>query len=286
MITYKNISYSYNRSTIALDDISASIGNGIHLLLGENGAGKTTLLHITAGLLIPQKGECIVEGYPIAARTPSALATSYFLAENPPIVMPTINELFRYHAPFYPGSSNRILQDCLGEFGLTGNEKLSSLSLGNRKKSEIAYAISLQTPVLLLDEPANGLDIDSKKALQRLFARHISDSRTLIISTHTVWDFQNLFDGVIILNKGKMPVALPTWQITERLAFVITPEPDASALYHENGIEGCHAIINNTDGIETDIDFNLLYSSLRSPKANEIIEIVNRPPSSATTGNI
>lgn len=275
MITLDNIGYAYHHYKTALENVSANIGKGFHLLLGENGAGKTTLLHVTSGLLTPQHGACIIDGENVASRRPSTLENIYFLPDTPHIIMPTINEMAKFHAPFYQGFSDTTLHDCLSAFNLSGNENLARLSLGDRKKSFIAYAISLNTPILLLDEPANGLDIDSKKALQKMFARHIGDDRTMIISTHTIWDFQNLFDGVIMLNRAHLLVALPVWQITERIAFVKTPEESPEALYCEHGIGCYNAMLPNNGQTDTDIDFNLLYTGLRSNRATQILSLLN-----------
>lgn len=69
-----------------------------------------------------------------------------------------------------------MLVENLAEFGLTGNERFRSLSLGNKRKSLIAYALALGTEILLLDEPANGLDIGSKQILRRMIARSVGEN--------------------------------------------------------------------------------------------------------------
>ncbi|MDE7452432.1 MAG: ATP-binding cassette domain-containing protein, partial [Paramuribaculum sp.] len=80
MIELKDVSYRYRVGLEALTGITASIPEGIHLLLGENGAGKTTLLHIISGLLFPNTGCCEIDGLKMADRTPEALSKVFFLA--------------------------------------------------------------------------------------------------------------------------------------------------------------------------------------------------------------
>lgn len=273
MITLDNVTFSYkNSGKSALTKMSAQVDKGIHLLLGENGAGKTTLLHVMAGLLKPQEGFCSIDGEVMSARSPRAMAGVFFLPEDMQFGAKTINDFAKIHSPFYPTFSAEMLAENLKEFGLTGDEQLKSLSLGNRKKTNIAYALALRTSVLLLDEPANGLDIDSKKALQTILARCISEEQTVIISTHTVWDLQNLFEGVIVLHGSNLVLAMPMWQITERIAFVDDAVCPDNALYREQDVAGFHAIVANTEGVETNVNFTLLYTALRSEKASTILK--------------
>lgn len=275
MITLDNVTFSYRKGQEALSNISAQIDKGIHLLLGENGAGKTTILHVMAGLLKPQMGTCLIDGEVMSARSPKAMASVFFLPEDMQFGAKTINDFAKFHSPFYPTFSAEVLKENLNDFGLTGDEPLKSLSLGNRKKTNIAYALALRTSVLLLDEPANGLDIDSKKALQTILARCITEEQTVIISTHTVWDLQNLFEGVIVLHKSNLVLAMPIWEITERVAFVDSSECPDGVLYQEQDVAGYHAIVPNDSGIETNVNFTLLYTGLRSDNGDKILAQLN-----------
>lgn len=278
MITLNNLTFSYRRGSLAIDNANATIYHGIHLLLGENGAGKTTLLHLIAGLLTPKHGSCNINDDNVAKRAPSSLEKIFFLPENglSECQTNTINKFARCHAPFYPNFSNEVLNSCLTEFGLTGDENLKNLSLGNRKKAALAYAISLGTDILLLDEPTTGLDITSRKSLQRMLAQHIDDSQTVIISTHTVWDLKNLFDGVAVMQHAKLLIAKSVSEISERLSFINSPTPPANALYCESFMTGNNSIIPNTDGSYSDVDFTLLYSALQSNAAQKIINILTK----------
>lgn len=276
MILLDNISYSYHKGPEAVSRASAQITPGIHLLLGENGAGKTTLLHLMAGLLQAKSGLCDVNGYDMALRNPAALQHVFFLPDTAldGVTSESIRSFAARHSVFYPSFSSECLDDCLNEFGLTGNERLRDQSFGNRKKSAVAYAIALGTDVLLLDEPANGLDIEAKKAMQRLLARYVDENRTVIISTHTVWDLRNLIDGVAVMHRGQLLMAMNVADITRRIAFVNNPLSSQPPLYSEFNFNGSFAIIENTDGIASDIDFNLFYSALHSPAAKQILSIL------------
>ncbi|MDE7406976.1 MAG: ATP-binding cassette domain-containing protein, partial [Muribaculaceae bacterium] len=143
MINLTNVTYWYHKSHKALDDTTATIDEGIYLLLGENGAGKTTLLEIISGLLFPRSGHCSVNGMNVSERQPQTLQQVFMLSDTADLPCLTINELKRIHAPFYPTFSADDLALNLSDMGLTGDEPLKSLSFGTRKKAAIAYVLAL-----------------------------------------------------------------------------------------------------------------------------------------------
>lgn len=277
MITIKNLTYSYRYGIVAVDDATAVINPGIHLLLGENGAGKTTLLHIMAGLLTPKEGECLIDNENISLRMPSALQRVFLLPDVVSLPFKTINQFAEVHSRFYPNFSIRDLNRNLKDFGLTGKENFDTLSLGMRRKSLLAYAIALGVDVLLLDEPANGLDITSKKTLRSMLARCVGEEQTVIISTHTVSDLRELYDGVLVLSQGHLLLAQWTWEILEHISFTVTPIPPADAIYIEQNLGLFHSIVPNTDGSSSDINYGLLYSALMSNAREDVLLAINQP---------
>lgn len=281
MISFNDLSYRYGKKTPALESITADIPEGIYLLLGENGAGKTTLLHLIAGLLkaIPE-GACTLDGAPTALREPSVLTRTFFYSDEIPFPYRTIRQMVRHHAVFYPSFDPEMLEQNLADFEMTGNEPIDQFSLGNRKKAQLAYVLALHTDVLLLDEPANGLDITSRTKLLRMMARCVSETQTVIISTHTVWDFQNLFDGLLVLGHGRLLVNMPIWEIAGRVRFVHSPAPVEGAIYQEPEFGRFKAIVPNTAADETtDVDFVVLYNALQSPASRNLVELLSAPES-------
>lgn len=281
MISFNDLSYRYGKKNLALDSITADIPEGIYLLLGENGAGKTTLLHLVAGLLkaIPE-GACTLDGAPTALREPSVLSRTFFYSDEIPFPYRTIRQMVKHHAVFYPSFDAEMLEQNLADFEMTGNEPIDQFSLGNRKKAQLAYVLALHTDVLLLDEPANGLDITSRTKLLRMMARCVSENQTVIISTHTVWDFQNLFDGLLVLGHGRLLVNMPIWEIARRVKFVHSFTPVEGAIYQEPDFGQFKAIVPNTGADETtDVDFVVLYNALQSPASRNLVELLSAPES-------
>lgn len=264
MIELEKLTYAYRKGTEALSNASASIGGGIHLLLGENGAGKTTLLHLMAGLLYPTSGKCLLDGVAMSLRRPEELSRVFFLGDNMEFPASTIEQMVKVHARFYPTFDAAMLADNLQRFGLTGKEPLHRLSLGNRHKSQVAYALALRTETLLLDEPANGLDLTSRALLQSMIASCVTPEQTVIVSTHIVADLQNLYDGVIVLSKGKLMLADTVEAILGRVAFTVGPVPPVVALYGERRLGMFHSIVKAGPGVESgDIDYLLLFNAIQ-----------------------
>lgn len=272
MINIENLSFNYYKGYKALDNINAQLGPGVHLLLGENGAGKTTLLHVIAGLLFAKEGSCKIEGNDISKRRPSDLSKVFFMPEDITFPAKCINDFAKLHSPFYPTFSEDLFRQNLEIFNLTGNESFGSLSLGNRKKANLAYVMALGTDVLLLDEPTNGLDINAKKDLLKIMVGSLNENQTVIVSTHTVWDLKNLFESVMMLRRGNLLLSMSTEEIGRKLSFVSSTSPNPNALYMEQDMNGFRSIVKNIDGNETDINFALIYSALMSDAAQNVLD--------------
>lgn len=279
MITLQNLNYRYKSGLQALHNVNAEITPGIHLLLGENGAGKTTLLHTIAGLrTATPASSCLIDGTPSALRLPSVQQKVFVITDEMAFPFPTIRDMVRLHACFYPNFDKEMLAANLQSFGISDSDPIDSFSLGNRKKAYLAYALALQTEVLLLDEPANGLDISAKRTLLQMLSQCVAENQTVIISTHTVWDFQSLFDSVMMLRQGTMILSMPVWTISERISFVSDTFPIEGAIYTEPLLGRFHAIVPNTSGQPSDLNYTLLYSALQSPKAQDLLNVLNQTP--------
>lgn len=276
MLTLNDLSYSYRKGKKdAVASVTATIAPGIHLLLGENGAGKTTLLRLLAGVITPTTGACAIDGAETAVRVPSTLQRVFFMPDSMELPARTIRRFAAIHSGYYPGFSSEMFEQNLADFTLTGDETFATLSLGMKHKTLLAYVLALGVDLLLLDEPANGLDISSKKALRAMLGRCVSEEQTVIISTHTVSDLRELYDGLIVLSHGHLLLCRPTWEIAERIACVATPIPPADKLFMDQEAGMFHSIVVNTSGEPASLNYSLIYSALLSPAGPEILDIIN-----------
>ena len=274
MITLKELSFSYSRKKEVLDRINLEVGSG-HIcgLLGKNGEGKTTLLNLLSGQIFPDQGSCLVLEEIPSERNARFLQQIFLLPEE--ISMPEVTaiEYIKMYAPFYPTFRDDICKACVESFEINLSDRLSKMSQGQRKKVAITLALAAHTPLLLMDEPTNGLDIPSKATFRRLVASLIDDNQTVIISTHQVRDLESLIDTVLILDQRQILLNKTLNEIGEKLYFGPLL-PEEKALYSEPTPQGTIGVTAREDKEETAVSLEVLFNAaITYPK--EIQRIMN-----------
>lgn len=274
MITLKELSFSYSRKKEVLDRINLEVGSG-HIcgLLGKNGEGKTTLLNLLSGQIFPDQGSCLVLEETPSERNARFLQQIFLLPEE--ISMPEVTaiEYIKMCAAFYPTFRDDICKACVESFEINLSDRLSKMSQGQRKKVAITLALAAHTPLLLMDEPTNGLDIPSKATFRRLVASLIDDNQTVIISTHQVRDLESLIDTVLILDQRQILLNKTLNEIGEKLYFGPLL-PEEKALYSEPTPQGTIGVTARDGKEETVVSLELLFNAaITYPK--EIQRIMN-----------
>ena len=261
MITTHSLSFGYSSSHQVLTNISLSLDNGhIHGLLGCNGIGKTTLLKLICGIMRPQRGEVRVCGVDPFERNAEMMRELMIIPEE--FDLPNIS-LERYAAvtsPFYPRFDKGAMMGYCQEFHVNPAERLYSMSMGQRKKAYLAFALACNVKILLLDEPTNGLDIPSKSAFRRILAGYVTDDRMVVISTHQVADVEQLLDSIVILDEQGVALNATTSEICRKLKFGRATEGD-KVIYSERTIQGDMAVIFNEDDDETPLSIEFLFNA-------------------------
>lgn len=274
MITLKELSFSYSRKKEVLDRINLEVGSG-HIcgLLGKNGEGKTTLLNLLSGQIFPDQGSCLVLEEIPSERNARILQQIFLLPEEISMPEVTATEYIKMYAPFYPTFRDDICKACVESFEINLSDRLSKMSQGQRKKVAITLALAAHTPLLLMDEPTNGLDIPSKATFRKLVASLIDDNQTVIISTHQVRDLESLIDTVLILDQRQILLNKTLNEIGEKLYFGPLL-PEEKALYSEPTPQGTIGVTARDGKEETAVSLELLFNAaITYPK--EIQRIMN-----------
>ena len=241
MIEVKNISFKYSgQKNLVFDDFSLELKqDNIYGLLGKNGTGKSTLLYLISGLLRAKKGSVCFDGIETYKRQPETLSEIFIVPEEFDLPAMSLNDYVKINRPFYPLFSTQVLEACLKDFELTMDVKLNALSMGQKKKVFMAFALATNTKVMLMDEPTNGLDIPSKSQFRKVVTQYMSGDRTLIISTHQVHDVESLLDHILILSAQRLLLNASVAEIQEKYTFEYrTPAEMDDVLYAEPSLQG------------------------------------------------
>ena len=168
-------------------------------LLGENGIGKTTLLQLMAEILHPDQGYI---SYGNMEHNGTAKGCVSFLLEPEYFYSwMSINDAIHFYRDNFKGFNETKAKAYCNQFHFNLKDKIKKLSKGEKEKVSILLNLSRNACVYLLDEPAGGFDPKFKKEIMHLILETMDENKTIILSTHLLKDFENVFDDVLILRK-------------------------------------------------------------------------------------
>ena len=206
----------------ALKDVSLHVPRGSFFgLLGPNGAGKSTLINILAGRVIKTSGEARVWGHDIEREMRNARLSIGVVPQElniDPYFTP--KELLEVQAGFYGvKKSERRTAEVLDAVGLSdkADAYARSLSGGMRRRLLVAKAMVHSPPVLILDEPSAGVDVDLRRQLWERVTEMNRQGITVLLTTHYLEEAQALCDTIAIINHGRLIACEPTKDLISRL---------------------------------------------------------------------
>jgi ABC-2 type transport system ATP-binding protein len=249
VITIEGLTKRFGQ-VVAVDDLSFQVDQGTVVgFLGPNGAGKTTTLRMLLGLVTPTAGSARIDGKP------------YRELADPVHHVGAVLEASSFH----PGRSARNhlrvvataaglplarADEVLEQVGLAGaaRRRVGGFSLGMRQRLGLATALLGDPQVLILDEPANGLDPEGVHWLRGLL-RHLADQgRTVLVSSHLLAEVAQTVDQVVIIARGRLVTQSTLAALTARTdQLVRVRTPQAEALRPLLAAQGIHADPDGTD---------------------------------------
>lgn len=210
MIEVEHLSAGYSATRHALDGVSFRVERGeVVGLLGANGAGKTTLLRILAGLLHPRAGRAQVAGFDVVTQARAARHALGYVPEEPVLDAEfRVGEFLELRAALkgVPAAECRPrVEEVSDRLGLLDQQRrlIAELSKGYRQRVGLADALLAQPPVLLLDEPTDGLDPVQRAQTLRLIA-DLARRHTVLLSTHILPEAESVCQRVLILDRGRL----------------------------------------------------------------------------------
>jgi ABC-2 type transport system ATP-binding protein len=197
----------------ALDGVELTARAGaVTALVGPNGSGKTTLLLVLAGLLVPDEGSVSVAGHDPVTHGAAARARTGWMPDTfGTWDSLTAREVLLTFAAAYrldPASAARRVTELLATVHLTeyADRPASVLSRGQKQRLGLARALVHDPAVLLLDEPASGLDPRSRVDLRILLRRLADEGRTVLVSSHVLSELDEMADDAVFLSRGRTVV--------------------------------------------------------------------------------
>jgi ABC-2 type transport system ATP-binding protein len=239
-------------SLVAVDDLSFDLAPGtVTGFLGPNGAGKTTTLRMLLGLAAPTRGDALVFG------------RRYRHLNEPSQHVGAVLESTDFHpgrrgrdhlraialaASVPPSRVDDVLR--LVELTAAARRRVKSYSLGMRQRLGLAAALLGDPELLILDEPANGLDPEGVRWLRDFLRAFAGEGKTVFVSSHVLAEVAQTVDRIVIINRGRLVVDAPLAELTARVAGTVrVRSPQREALQRELDAAGLHAAALDTNGL-------------------------------------
>ena len=202
LVYLDHVTKNYGQA-VALMDVSLNIQPGrIIGLLGPNGSGKTTIIKLINGLLQPSLGNIYIHGQlpsPASKKVVSYLPDTTYLNENMKIV-----DAILYFQDFYADFNVQRAYQLLNDLHLLPNQKLNSLSKGNKEKVQLILVMSREADLYVLDEPIGGVDPAARDYILRTIIQNRRPNSSVLISAHFIADIEQVLDEAIFINQGRI----------------------------------------------------------------------------------
>jgi ABC-2 type transport system ATP-binding protein len=194
----------------AVDQLSLRVPRGsVFALLGRNGSGKSTLIRMLMGLLWPTRGSANVLGDDCRRIQPGTRGRIAYVAEGHPLIdWMRVSDLERFQKSFYPNWDGRVFRTVVEHFDLGSDAKASAISRGQRAGLSLALALATRPELLVMDDPAMGLDPVARRTLLEAMILLTRDAgHTIFFSSHVLDDVERVADHIAILDRSVLRVS-------------------------------------------------------------------------------
>ncbi len=264
MITLSDLGFTYSRKSTVFTGLTLNIPAGRSVgVLGANGAGKTTLIKLLAGLVSPIQGEVSVLGFNPRQRQAEFYQNLFIVPEESELPPITGIAYLKLYSVFYPNFDHNRFSHLTDQFDVDTSKRLTEMSLGQKKKFLVAFAMSTGCQLILMDEPTNGLDIPAKAQFRDMVIQHQSDEQTFLICTHQVRDLDSIIDSVVMMNETHAHW-FDLGELPEKISQVSHRSEEDVVLYSEQRMGNQLSIVVGGQPHATDIDLELLFNTFHN----------------------
>lgn len=202
IVEIKGVTKTFGRKE-ALKNVSITIEKGkIIGLLGSNGSGKTTLIKLINDLLVPTKGEILVNGKKPGVE--SKKVVSYLPERTYLSSSMKVSEVLDFFVDFYEDFDKEKARTLLKDLDIDENDKLKTMSKGTKEKVQLILVMSRKADLYILDEPIGGVDPAARDYILDTILTNFNKDASVLISTHLISDVERVLDDVIFISKGEI----------------------------------------------------------------------------------
>jgi ABC-2 type transport system ATP-binding protein len=252
VIEFDGVHRSFVRGEHVLNGVDFALEAGeVVSLLGRNGAGKTTLLHIAMGMLEAQQGTVRVFDLDPRQSPLEVKRRVGFVSEDqilPPFLR--VREVVDLHCELFPSWDDELAGELVEQFGIPLRAKVATLSKGQARQVALLCAISHRPELLLLDEPAGGLDPLARREFLETAIGLLNDTGTTILfSSHYMSDVERLASRIVMLHNGAVLLDDGLDQLREAFCVAVLPRSASLEREHLLGVDGCLGVRRRVDTV-------------------------------------
>jgi ABC-2 type transport system ATP-binding protein len=242
VLEFDNIHRAYERGVDVLAGVSFSVESGeVVGLLGKNGAGKTTLLRIAMGMIETQQGTARVFGLDPRQSPVEIKRRVGYVSEDQ--ILPaflTVGKVVELHRELFPDWEDTTAGELLERFRISPRSKIKTLSKGQARQVALVCAVSHRPELLILDEPAGGLDPAARREFLETSIELLNVAGTTILfSSHYMTDVERMAGRIVMIHEGRRIVDSSLDDLREGYCLALVPRDAGISLERLRSIDGC-----------------------------------------------
>jgi ABC-2 type transport system ATP-binding protein len=271
IVEFNNIHRAYEQGVDVLAGVTFSVGAGqVAGLLGKNGAGKTTLLRIAMGMIEAQTGSVRLFGLDPRQQPLEVRQRVGYVSEDqilPPFLR--VVEVIDLHRGLFSTWDDTVAANLVDRFAIPLRSKIKSLSKGQARQVALLCAVSHRPELLLLDEPAGGLDPGARREFLETSIQMLNETgSTILFSSHYMTDVERLADRIVMIHDGRVLIDNELDDLRENYSLALIPHSSATTREVLMRLDDCLGVRDRADalhalfGLEPETTRELLASEL------------------------
>lgn len=252
LVQFEDIYRAYHRGKDVLSGLSFSLEAGeVVGLLGRNGAGKTTLMRIAMGMLEAQKGRVRLFGLDPRKDSIQVKRRVGYVSEDQ--ILPEflrVEDVIRLHRGLFPTWDEKMERELGERFEISPRARIKTLSRGQARQVALLCAVSHRPELLLLDEPAGGLDPMARREFLETSIHLLNETGTTILfSSHYMTDVERLADRIVMIHGGRVLIDNGLDDLREGFSIALVPHDHGATRSDLIGLEGCLGVRHRSEAL-------------------------------------